>query len=117
MPGELGWVWGMWQPQELRRKVGASGDVCGSSLGHGAAVCCTRFNTAGFWARVRSQLYQPCSATAALSLPCTHQGSFPVAGGISVGEGSPAVGTGGGCLLQAGRGAAGPLAHLSEQTQ
>lgn len=80
-----------------------------------AALC--RFNAAGFWTHVRSQLYQPCSTTAASSLPCTHQGSFHVAGGISVGEGSPAVGSGGGCLLQAGREAAGPLAHLSEQTQ
>lgn len=110
-------MWGIWQPQELRRKVGASGGVCGSSLGHRAAECCTRFITAGVWAHVSSQLCQPYSATAALSVPCTHQGSFPMAGGVSIGEGSPAVGTGGGCLLQAGRGAAGPLAHLSEQTQ
>lgn len=110
-------VWGIWQPQELRRRVGASGDVCGSSLGHCAAEHCTGFNAAGFWAHMRSRLYQPCSAIAALSPACTHQGSFPVAGGVSVGEGSPAVGPGGGCLLQAAGGAAGALAHLSEQTQ
>lgn len=117
MPGELGLVWGIWQPQELRRRVGASGDVCGSSLGHCAAEHCTGFSAADFWAHMRSRLYQPCSAIAALSPACTHQGSFPVAGGVSVGEGSPAVGPGGGCLLQAAGGAAGALAHLSEQTQ
>lgn len=63
------------------------------------------------------QLCQPCGAASAPSSPCAHQGAFPAAGGVSAGEGSPAAGPGGGCLLQTGGWTAGPLAHLSEQTQ
>lgn len=40
-----------------------------------------------------------------------------MAGGVSAGEGSPAVGAGGGRLLQADGRTAGPLADLPEQAQ
>lgn len=88
--------------------------MCPGSVAPGLALLAFGVPGAGVLA---AQPRQPCGATPAPFPPCAHRGPFPVAGGVSAGEGSPAVGAGGGRLLQTDGRTAGPLADLPEQAQ
>lgn len=68
----LGAVWGIWQPREPRRRVGASGDVRGSRLGHWGCVGSAAPGLASLafghaWFRGLG-----CAVVPALHLPCSH---------------------------------------------
>lgn len=105
-------VWGVRQPQEPGRRVGwCVLRAVRGSIAPGLALLA--LGCRGF----AIQTHQPCCATPASFPPRAHQGPFPMAGGVSAGEGSPAVGAGGGRLLQADGWTAGPLADLPEQAQ